>query len=174
MCKTIFFKSHTHTKITLMKLYINKTAILLTLLLLLSACATSEQMTEPTQQQTIAQEEEESASLLPEFEPVESSILDNGRMWTFEYAPVDYFAETYDFDPESSWFEHARMSAVRIPGCSGSFVSNMGLVMTNHHCARSSITQIGMEGENTLDNGFYATTLSDERKIEDYYVDQLI
>jgi hypothetical protein len=36
------------------------------------------------------------------------------------------------------------------------------------------ITQIGQEGESTLDNGFYASTLSDERKIDDYYVDQLI
>ncbi|MDR9366667.1 MAG: S46 family peptidase [Balneolaceae bacterium] len=157
-----------------MKSYLTKTATFFTLLFLFSACATSQQMTEPTQQQTTTQETEESETLLPEFEPVESSILDNGRMWTFEYSPVDYFAETYDFDPDSAWFEHARMSAVRIPGCSGSFVSNMGLVMTNHHCARSSITKIGIEGENTLDNGFYASTLSDERKIEDYYVDQLI
>jgi len=47
-------------------------------------------------------------------------------------------------------------------------------VMTNHHCARNQITQIGLEGENTLDDGFYASTLSDERKIEDYYVDQLV
>ncbi|PWN08096.1 S46 family peptidase [Rhodohalobacter mucosus] len=156
-----------------MKRYFNKLASIITVLFLVSACAAPQHTTETVrQQQTLSQEAP--ASTLPEFEPVESSILDNGRMWTFEYAPVDYFAETYNFDPDSAWFEHARMSAVRIPGCSGSFVSNMGLVMTNHHCARSSITQIGMEGENTLDNGFYASTLSDERKIEDYYVDQLV
>ena len=155
-----------------MNLYFSKLATFVTLLLLLSACAAPQQTTEPVQPQPVAQEEP--VSLLPEFEPVESSILDNGRMWTFEYAPIDYFAETYSFDPDSAWFEHARMSAVRIPGCSGSFVSDMGLVMTNHHCARNSITQIGGEGENTLDNGFYAPTLSDERKIDGYYVDQLI
>ena len=77
-----------------MKSYLTNTTLFITLLLLFSACATSQQSTEPTQQQTTTQETEESESLLPEFEPVESSILDNGRMWTFEYAPVDYFAET--------------------------------------------------------------------------------
>ena len=158
-----------------MKPYVNKLASIITVLFLLSACAVPQHTTEPVpqqQQQTVT--EESPASTLPEFEPVESTILYNGRMWTFEYAPVDYFAETYNFDPDSAWFEHARLSAVRLPGCSGSFVSNMGLVMTNHHCARSQITQIGLEGENTLDNGFYAPTLSDERKIDNYYVDQLI
>lgn len=140
-------------------------------LLLLSACAAPQQTTAPVEEPVV---QEEPSSLLPEFEPVESSILDNGRMWTFEYAPAEYFAETYDFDPDDAWFERARMSAVRIPGCSGSFVSDMGLVMTNHHCARNQTTQIGLEGENTLDNGFYAATLSDERKIDDYYVDQLV
>lgn len=135
----------------------------------LAACATPQQtlVVSPAPQ-------EAETSLLPTFEPVPSSILDNGRMWTFEYAPAAYFAETYNFEATDAWFEHARMSAVRIPGCSGSFVSAHGLVMTNHHCARNQITQIGQEGESTLDDGFYAVTLSDERKIADYYVDQLV
>jgi len=114
------------------------------------------------------------SSLLPEFEAVESSVLDNGRMWTFEYAPVEYFAETYNFDPDEAWFEKARLGALRLPNCSASFVSANGLVMTNHHCARNQISQIGLEGEQTLDDGFYAETLEDERKIEDYFIDQLI
>ena len=46
--------------------------------------------------------------------------------------------------------------------------------MTNHHCAREQISQVSLEGESVLDDGFYAATLADERKIENYYVDQLI
>ncbi|MCH8524708.1 MAG: S46 family peptidase [Balneolales bacterium] len=115
-----------------------------------------------------------SQSSLPTFDPVPSGIFDNGRMWTFEYAPVDYFRETYDFDPDEAWFERARLGAVRLPNCSGSFISANGLVMTNHHCAREQISQVSLEGENLLDNGFYAAQLEDERKIENYYVDQLI
>lgn len=154
-----------------MKSSFNIFASIITFIFLLSACAAPQQTTAPAPEPVL---QEASASLLPSFEPIPSSILDNGRMWTFEYAPVDYFAETYGFDPDDSWIEQARMSAVRIPGCSGSFVSSQGLVMTNHHCARNQITQIGLEGESTLDNGFYAATLSDERIIENYYVDQLV
>jgi hypothetical protein len=155
-----------------MKLPFNLFKATIPLILLITACAAPQQTTAPVAEEPVVQEAP--ASLLPEFEPVPSSILDNGRMWTFEYAPVEYFAETYNFEPDDAWFEHARMSAIRIPGCSGSFVSDMGLVMTNHHCGRNQTTQIALEGENTLDNGFYAPTLSDERKIDNYYVDQLV
>lgn len=142
-------------------------------LLMLISCAAPQQVAE---QPAAAPQSTAPApvSLLPTFEPVPSSILDNGRMWTFEHAPVEYFAETYNFDPDDAWFERARLGALRLPGCSASFISPNGLVMTNHHCVRDQITQIGREGERTLDDGFYAVTLSDERMIEDYYLDQLI
>jgi hypothetical protein len=29
--------------------------------------------------------------------------FDSGKMWTFEYAPTDYFAETYGFDANDAW-----------------------------------------------------------------------
>lgn len=140
-------------------------------LLLLFACTSSGEMTETAPEETASQPETVS---LPQFEPVESDILDNGRMWTFEYAPEDYFSETYDFEADAEWFESARLGAVRLPNCSGSFVSAEGLIMTNHHCARDQITQVGEEGEALLDDGFYAETLADERRIEGYYVDQLV
>lgn len=114
------------------------------------------------------------ANLLPEYAPVEAGQFDNGRMWTFEYAPAEYFSSTYGFDANDAWFQKARLSSVRLPNCSGSFISPNGLVMTNHHCAREQISQVSLEGESLLDDGFYAATLADERKIENYYVDQLI
>jgi hypothetical protein len=98
---------------------------------------------------------------------------DNGKMWTFEYAPLDYFAEEYGFSPDEAWFEKARLSALRLPNCTASFVSPNGLVMTNHHCARGSVAQVSQPGENLLDNGFYASTLEDERPAQTY-VDQMI
>ena len=153
-----------------MKLNFSLSLIFVWILFFTYSCSTGQQLIETES----APQEITQPSLLPEFDAVESSIFDNGRMWTFEYAPVDYFAETYNFDPDDAWFERARLAALRLPGCSASFVSGNGLVMTNHHCARNQITQIGLEGERTLDDGFYAETLEDERKIEDYYIDQLI
>jgi len=100
--------------------------------------------------------------------------FDGGKMWTFEYAPSSYFTETYGFTADSAWFARARLSALRIPGCSAAFVSPNGLVATNHHCIRGAQTRVQREGESLLDNGFYARSLSEERRIPNYWADQLL
>ncbi len=100
--------------------------------------------------------------------------FDFGKMWTFEYPPSAYFTETYGFDASPEWFAKARTAALRIPGCSASFVSGDGLVVTNHHCARGSVSAVTREGEHLLDDGFYAAGMADERRIPGYYADQLI
>jgi hypothetical protein len=106
--------------------------------------------------------------------PAEPGLFDMGKMWTFDYAPVDYFRNTYHFTPDEKWFEEARLSALRFATyCSASFVSADGLVMTNHHCARASGAAVQKPGENFNEYGFYAQKLSDERKVEGLFVDQL-
>ncbi len=105
---------------------------------------------------------------------VRAGRFDQGKMWTFEHPPLAYFAETYDFNPDEAWFEHARLGALRIPGCSASFVSPNGLVLTNHHCGRSHATSVSREGENILDNGFYAESLEEERHVASLWADQLV
>ncbi len=100
--------------------------------------------------------------------------LDLGKMWTYEYAPTEYFTETYGFDADQAWFDRVRMSVLRIPGCSASFVSPNGLVATNHHCVRGRIPAVAREGENLLDDGFYATSVTEERRIPNYYADRLL
>jgi len=108
------------------------------------------------------------------FDTVTAQRFDRGKMWTFENAPVDYFEEEYGFRPDETWFRKARLGALRIPGCSASFVSPHGLVMTNHHCGRESVSQVSQESEALLDNGFYAESLEEERKVPDFYVEQLV
>ncbi len=109
-----------------------------------------------------------------DLDTVRAGQFDNGKMWTFEYPPLDYFQETYGFQPDSAWFARARLGALRLPNCTASFVSPNGLVMTNHHCGRGSGSQVSRPGENILDNGFYAGSLADERRVDGLYVDQLI
>ncbi|MBE0591334.1 MAG: S46 family peptidase, partial [Gemmatimonadales bacterium] len=65
-----------------------------------------------------------------DLDTVRAGKFDYGKMWTFEYAPKDYFTETYGFQADDAWFEQARLSALRIPGCSSSFVSPNGLMVT--------------------------------------------
>ncbi len=106
---------------------------------------------------------------------VKAGQYDMGKMWTFEYPPVDYFQKEYNFKPTQEWFEHVRKSALRFANyCSASFVSADGLVMTNDHCGRESVSDVTKEGEDLMKNGFYAETLEDERPVPGLYVDQLV
>ncbi|MDD5363193.1 MAG: S46 family peptidase [Ignavibacteria bacterium] len=106
---------------------------------------------------------------------VKSSKYDMGKMWTFDYPPVDYLNETYGFKPTQEWLDHVRMSAIRFANyCSSSFVSGDGLVMTNHHCGRESVSQVEKDGEDLHNTGFIAMKLEDERPVPNLYVDQLV
>jgi hypothetical protein len=100
--------------------------------------------------------------------------FDLGKMWTFEYAPSEYFSKTYGFAADSAWFARARLAALRIPGCSAAFVSENGLIITNHHCVRGSVNAISRPGEHLLDSGFVARTLADERRLPNMIADQLL
>ena len=57
---------------------------------------------------------------------VRAGRFDFGKMWTFEFPPVDYFREEYGFTPDRAWFDRARLGALRLPNCSASFVSRTG------------------------------------------------
>lgn len=114
------------------------------------------------------------AAALPAQSPVTPGRFDLGKMWTFEYAPAEYFSTAYGFKADSTWFARARLAALRIPGCSAAFVSENGLIITNHHCVRGAVNAISRQGENLLDSGFVANTLADERRLPTMIADQLL
>jgi len=53
-------------------------------------------------------------------------------------------------------------AVISLGNCSASFVSEKGLVITNHHCARGSVQYNSSEENNYLDDGFLASDLSNE------------
>ncbi len=114
------------------------------------------------------------AQVSPAPAPPEYPGIETGKMWTFDVPPLDYWARRYDFHPTQQWLDHARLSAARLPGCSASFVSPNGLVMSNHHCARGCVVSASREGEDLLTNGFYAKTQSEERACRGMYLDVLL
>ncbi|UVO54177.1 S46 family peptidase [Sphingomonas sp. SUN039] len=60
-------------------------------------------------------------------------------------------------------FKAAPLNAiVSLGGCSAAFLSNQGLVATNHHCVYGSVQYNSKAGQDYLTDGFTAKTLADE------------
>jgi hypothetical protein len=105
---------------------------------------------------------------------IRSRLLDYGKLWTFEAPPLEHLRQTHGFVPDTSALRHLRLSALRIPGCSASLVSPHGLVLTNHHCVRNALERVSLPGEDLLKDGFGATSLADERRVEGIHADRLV
>ncbi len=96
-------------------------------------------------------------------------------MWTYNNFPREKVKQKYGFQPEEKWLDEARLSSVRLAGgCSGSFVSPQGLVMTNHHCAHSCIEQLSTARRDFVKSGFYAPAFKDEVKCPEIELNQLL
>ncbi|UCE04132.1 MAG: S46 family peptidase, partial [Candidatus Latescibacterota bacterium] len=50
----------------------------------------------------------------------------------------------------------------KVGGCTGSFVSDQGLILTNHHCAFRAIQAASSGGKDLLTHGFLASSLQGE------------
>src|SRR3954465_7270124 len=96
-------------------------------------------------------------------------------MWTYDNFPKDKVSSKYGFAPDDRWLAEARPSSGRLAGgCSGSFVSADGLVMTNHHCAHSCIEQLSTKDKDFVKEGFYAKAQSEEVKCPEIELNQLV
>lgn len=100
--------------------------------------------------------------------------FDRGRMWTFENLPTDWLEEEYGIRAEGRWLEQIRLGSLRLPGCSGSFVSPDGLILTNHHCIRDAVPTAAREGEDLLADGFSAASREEERSLPGFTVQQFV
>ncbi len=54
-------------------------------------------------------------------------------------------------------------AVVSLGGCTASFVSPEGLIVTNHHCVQGALDFNSTEKENLVENGFLAKTRAEER-----------
>src|SRR6185312_1159448 len=101
------------------------------------------------------------------------AMADEG-MWTLDHLPTKQLQQRYGFTPTPQWIDLIQHAAVRLAeGCSGSFVSADGLVMTNHHCANACLSQLSGSGHNYMADGYVAMKPEDEPKCPDVELNQL-
>jgi len=55
---------------------------------------------------------------------------------------------------------------VKVGGCSGSFISSEGLIITNHHCVYGGVADLSSADNNYLENGFVAKDKTQELPIQ--------
>lgn len=95
-------------------------------------------------------------------------------MWTMDHLPAKQMQQQYGFTPSPQWIDLVQHAALRLAeGCSGSFVSANGLVMTNHHCANSCLSQLSKGHADYMSNGYTALKQEDEPKCPDVELNQL-
>ncbi|MCW8128038.1 S46 family peptidase [Microbulbifer halophilus] len=98
--------------------------------------------------------------------PADNSISTEG-MWQPHQLPElsdELRSLGLELDPESmtELTDFPMNAVISLGGCSASFVSPKGLVITNHHCAYGSISYNSTEDRDLLANGFLAGDLSGE------------
>jgi V8-like Glu-specific endopeptidase len=85
-------------------------------------------------------------------------------MWTFDNFPAKRVQEKFGWAPDKAWLDHVQAAAVRLTGgCSASFVSPEGLVLTNHHCVSTCIQNLSTAKQDYIENGFIAQSRDQER-----------
>ena len=103
-----------------------------------------------------------------------SALADEG-MWTFDNPPRAMTAEKYGVTLDAAWLDRVRLATVRLEGgCTGSFISTDGLVLTNHHCGEECIEQNSTPDSNLVSNGFLAATRDKEPKCQEEAISVLV
>jgi len=78
-------------------------------------------------------------------------------MWTFDAFPAARMKAAYGWAPDQAWLDRTRAAAVRLTGgCSASFVSDAGLILTNHHCVADCVEENSTADNNILVTGYTA------------------
>ena len=88
-------------------------------------------------------------------------------MWTFDNVPKAEIEKRYSVQLTDQWLARVQKSVVRLEsGCTASFVSPEGLVLTNHHCVAECLSDNSNAQRDLIANGFIAAAREDELKCQ--------
>lgn len=96
-------------------------------------------------------------------------------MWLFNAPPREILRRQYNFEATDEWLQHVQKSSVRFnSGGSGSFVSEDGLIISNHHVGADALQKLSDAEHNYLRDGFHARTRAEEKKALDLELNVLM
>ena len=96
-------------------------------------------------------------------------------MWTFDNPPRAAIAGKYGVTLDDAWLNRVREATVRLEGgCTGSFISGDGLVLTNHHCGEECIAQNSTPENDLVSNGFLASSREKEVRCQEEAISVLV
>ena len=86
-------------------------------------------------------------------------------MWTFDAFPAAKLKAEHGWAPDQAWLDRVRLASVRLTGgCSSSFVSAEGLILTNQHCVAECLADLSTPGNDLLAKGFVASGRAEEKQ----------
>lgn len=104
-----------------------------------------------------------------------AAVTADEGMWALHNLPTQAIAETYGAVIDETLSERLQRATTRIEGgCTGSFVSPDGLILTNHHCIRRCLTENSSEASDLHKNGFVASSREDEKRCASEQVSVLL
>ncbi|EQD47460.1 conserved hypothetical protein, secreted, partial [mine drainage metagenome] len=96
-------------------------------------------------------------------------------MWPLSNLPTAALKGRFGFTPTAKWIRQVQLASVRLAGgCSGSFVSPHGLVLSNHHCAVGCLEGLSRPGQDLMARYFYAATRKEEPRCPAMEIEQLV
>ncbi|MFM1769666.1 MAG: hypothetical protein RJA22_2195 [Verrucomicrobiota bacterium] len=102
------------------------------------------------------------------------AALGDEGMWLFNQPPRQTLRERHGFEATDAWLQHLQKASVRLnSGGSGSFVSEDGLLVSNHHVAADALQKLGTPERNLLRDGFHARTPAEELRCIDLEINVL-
>ena len=102
-----------------------------------------------------------------------SAKADEG-MWTYDNFPSARVQSQYGVKIDQPWLDRVRTATVRLAGCTASFVSQDGLILTNHHCVEGCLAENSSKEKSLIEDGFIARERDKELKCATQIADVLM